>query len=260
MAATNNIKSSFAEPAVYINASEVAAAAGLNNYCKPEKLMKKIKDRKKGKKEQPVKDVLSELPATILADLEKEVGTVSDLYSQINEDVDKIVDDNVAVSQLLVNLEKKAATSESKEVVTAIESLKVAVQTEVRTRVGTKSEKMDLKEDVDKGILDEIITDNKIKYGCYQLPDGNFIKIGGRIDGKLKDGTIVESKHRSYKLFQMVPKYERVQCEVYMRLCNVDKCLHIQHFAGESDETELFKDDELWGEVLERLVYFITLL
>lgn len=84
--------------------------------------------------------------------------------------------------------------------------------------------------------------------------------IGGRLDGTLPDetGTIVEVKNRTNRIFQYIPIYEQIQLECYMRIRDAKKCLLVQHFNDEMDETTVERNDKLWNEkVLPKLEIFI---
>ena len=83
------------------------------------------------------------------------------------------------------------------------------------------------------------------------LDDNYELKITGRIDGYCpNDDCIIETKHRKNRLFRNVPEYEKVQCELYMRMFNVSKVYHTETFKGESNETELIKDEPFWNNIL----------
>ena len=83
------------------------------------------------------------------------------------------------------------------------------------------------------------------------LDDNNELKITGRIDGYCPErDCIVETKHRRNRLFKKVPEYEKVQCELYMRMFNVSKVYHTETFGEESNETLLEKDDVFWNKIL----------
>ena len=80
------------------------------------------------------------------------------------------------------------------------------------------------------------------------------LKITGRIDGYCpQEDCIIETKHRKNRLFRKVPEYERVQCELYMRMFNVSKVYHTETFREESVETLLEKDDAFWNRILKLL-------
>jgi hypothetical protein len=86
----------------------------------------------------------------------------------------------------------------------------------------------------------------------FESPDGRRFGVGGRIDGLLSDGTLVEIKNRQNQIFKKVPLYERIQLETYMRLTDITRAKHVQHlkrsWSPEPDEkiTEVHRNDEFW--------------
>ena len=81
------------------------------------------------------------------------------------------------------------------------------------------------------------------------------VRVTGCIDGKTQDGTLVEAKERRYKLLG-VPYYERIQCEVYLRLFDLHKCCLTERFNDQSKEYVFTRDDRLWSEITEGLREF----
>tara|TARA_B110000977_G_scaffold198363_1_gene283070 strand:- start:268 stop:1149 length:882 start_codon:yes stop_codon:yes gene_type:complete len=81
------------------------------------------------------------------------------------------------------------------------------------------------------------------------------VRVTGCIDGKTHDGTLVEAKERRYKLLG-VPYYERIQCEVYLRLFDMHKCCLTERFNDQSKEYVFMRDDRLWSEITEGLREF----
>ena len=81
------------------------------------------------------------------------------------------------------------------------------------------------------------------------------VRVTGCIDGKTQDGTLVEAKERRYKLLG-VPCYERIQCEVYLRLFDLHKCCLTERFNDQSQEHVFTRDDNLWSEISDGLREF----
>jgi len=114
-----------------------------------------------------------------------------------------------------------------------------------------------------RGILNEehIVNDTEEHIGkkikarnskLYYITCGN-IKIGGRIDGFIEDTrSLVEVKRRRNR-FLGVPKYELIQCEVYMRMLNVNNCLHVEEYNGISQNVILSSSDNIWEEIIQGL-------
>lgn len=134
------------------------------------------------------------------------------------------------------------------------ESIKNALNSDITMRKGVNNEKKDLDRLQKKENI--IIGERNSKLGSLVINISNKyeIKITGRTDGYCESkNCIIETKHRKNKLFGRVPTYEKVQCEVYMRMFNCDKCYHTETFSDESNETLLEKDDNFWKEITRNL-------
>jgi DNA polymerase III epsilon subunit-like protein len=71
----------------------------------------------------------------------------------------------------------------------------------------------------------------------------------GRVDGFLPDGRLVEIKNRTKRLFRQPPDYERMQCEIYMRMTGQQSMVLLQRLGlglGAENELDLRRDDEVW--------------
>ena len=100
------------------------------------------------------------------------------------------------------------------------------------------------------------ITQRNSQFGnlVINISDVYKIIISGRTDGyNEEEQYIIETKHRKNRLFGKVPVYERVQCEIYMRMFECSKCYHTETFREESNETLLEMDDKLWKQILDGL-------
>jgi hypothetical protein len=76
--------------------------------------------------------------------------------------------------------------------------------------------------------------------------------IGGKVDGMLPDGTVVEIKNRARHFFDRVPEYEMIQAECYIRIMDAPHCLHVQQLDGERRDTTVERNDKLWSTVILR--------
>jgi hypothetical protein len=116
--------------------------------------------------------------------------------------------------------------------------------------------------------LDKIQKKRKIKIGernskmyekvLYESDDNTFnIIIRGKMDG-ISDNHVVETKNRTKRLFYKIPDYEKVQMESYMFLSGLNKCIHIEHYNDESNETIYEHDEEFWNECQQKIVNYIN--
>jgi hypothetical protein len=107
------------------------------------------------------------------------------------------------------------------------------------------------------------IGDVTIKNGIHTTiiyidPYGDFmIELRGKMEGKVKDGVVIDNKNRKNKLYDNIPLYEKVQMECYMILSGCDEAIWRQHYNGESDEKVYEHDEEFWNECMEYADRFI---
>lgn len=91
----------------------------------------------------------------------------------------------------------------------------------------------------------------------YELYVSEMICIRGRCDGRTESGEIVEVKQRKARLFNFVPLYEKVQCEVYCRMTGAPRAIHVERYIGTQQKvTRLERDDQLWEQIVNGLTMF----
>lgn len=281
----------------YLNASELAAASGFNRYKSREDLLEIIQARKAKKPIDPIMDIVTLLGPETLKKLnelipkaetesesddesadpdyessesERESSSddesedldpeeiVSRIHEAIYKDAVTISKDNKVTGDLQKKLER--AANEEFEGLQELIELKETIAQETRMEVGTISERQDLDKNEEK-LGKKIREDTSMKYAVFELPSsGRKVKMGGRVDGMDEDGNVIETKHRRNRIFGFVPKYERIQCECYMRITGTEVMTHIENYDGESRITELTRDDELWDTVLEELEEFCDMI
>lgn len=62
---------------------------------------------------------------------------------------------------------------------------------------------------------------------------------------------IIEIKRRNKKLFHIVPMYERVQLECYLRMYGYANGLLVEYFSGETECHPVVTDDDLWKNICD---------
>ena len=162
-----------------------------------------------------------------------------------------ITDLNKALQKECYNTAKKNGDSNkflSKLTDTTLQS---AVSGDFNKKAGVVWENNDLNR-VEKKHDIKIEQRNSVMHHIIVRLNGDYeLKITGRIDGYCPDDDcIIETKHRKNRLFKKVPEYEKVQCELYMRMFNVSKVYHTETFGEESVETLLDKNDKYWDKIL----------
>ena len=118
-----------------------------------------------------------------------------------------------------------------------------------------------------RGIVNEIKSLKKIPnldnicdilYKKILYEDDNVqIIIQGKLDGMINNKIVVETKNRSKRLFNRIPKYEKVQLECYMFLTNTIKSLHIENYNENSNMIYYDHDRQLWSECKQSIINFI---
>lgn len=154
-------------------------------------------------------------------------------------DVQRIVRDTISRS-------KSEVLSPQKDIENVPEDLKEYVKHEIYKNNGTINEAITAKNfNVQK--------DPK----RYSLNIYRDVRLVGFIDGKVKDGTLVEIKNRQNRLFGRVADYEAIQCQVYMKLTDVHKCTLIEQFQNSTNTFQLEFDETRWNtEIFPALVKF----
>lgn len=112
--------------------------------------------------------------------------------------------------------------------------------------------------------------------GTKVLLDSRFIKmpvyqdvakhelwyVGGKIDGYLEDGTLIEVKNRMYRFFNRVRNYENAQIQTYLRILDLKKAHLVESLktGSEADVNVLpvERNDVYWDNyVVPHLLGFI---
>uniref|UniRef100_A0A6C0K8W8 Uncharacterized protein n=1 Tax=viral metagenome TaxID=1070528 RepID=A0A6C0K8W8_9ZZZZ len=100
---------------------------------------------------------------------------------------------------------------------------------------------------------------DKLHYLRIELPSGGKVLVGGRIDGFVEaTSTLVEVKRRRNRLLGF-PKYEKIQCEVYLRMLGLERCTHVEDFDGTRKSRDYAQDPALWEHIQKGLAEFAEL-
>ena len=247
---------------LYINASDVASAIGYNKYKSPQEIFEKYSCDDK----EEYENKFFYLDTSSTQKIVKEFGTAED-YKEIEK-----------LQQLKAREHKKEAVVVKRSIETAlkeaIDSKTVLESNEKEQKVISKlkniTNEIDSKHltgivnkergiNEEEGILNrhEILHKKSVNYRnnkIYYIEFSNIL-IGGRIDGLREDNQLVEVKNRRNR-FLGFPKYEKVQCELYLRMTNCKKGMHIEQFDGHVKETVFTQDDELFKEIENGLENF----
>ena len=213
---------------IKIPASKVAACIGLNPYCSiKDTILDLYQYKKLGFIEKlEVKKILNKASKKNLCKLLE----ISDNSS--TKKIQKCLQQKI--SKVAINSKQEAKLLKSLE---NTELLKT-VQSEINMRKGVLHEHQDLNRNSKMGTLLVLLKTCEIE-------------IKGRTDGYCSQSEcLVETKHRKNRLFGKVPLYERIQCEIYMRMFECSRCYHTETWNTQSNEKLLHLDDKLWDKII----------
>lgn len=80
--------------------------------------------------------------------------------------------------------------------------------------------------------------------------------VGGRVDGYLEDGTIIEIKNRIYKLFYRLRDYERIQIQTYMYIFDTTKGVLVESIRGKLNIIDVEFNEESYQDIKEKIKSF----
>lgn len=253
-------------PCIY--ASQIGAILGLNKFQNVVDIVMDIWQRsyklnfnrtvKQIERETKVKYKCAESDIEILLRLSK--GRGIDIEKELTEclgsdDIGKLM----YKQQEILNKVGKVMCDEDKK------SFERALKNAAHTTFGTKEEGSAVlayekaREDGTKVLVDSRF----IKMPIYQNIDKNELwYIGGKIDGYLEDGTLIEIKNRMYRFFNRVKNYENAQIQSYLQILDLKKAHLVESMKiganAEVNVLPIVRDDVYWQfQVLPRLLGFI---
>lgn len=273
---------------VYINASDVANAIGIATFKSRSDIIKQYKNKSKylveqftiqeestehlvsSTKDQTLSQELEKVKAISTKSLEQEIKSCQDdskktqLLHQIEtiqqekekqmseickKSIEILAKSSVETKTTQESLDKEKNISTNIKNNQDKERVEQLIKTEINTRRGIQAEEKIL----DKSDVKVTRRNDCLYYFKHLYPNGHTIIIGGKIDGFDQDNEqIVEVKNRRNRFLGM-PTYEKVQCEIYMKMLNVNKCHFIEQFNNDSQTHEYTHDPNLWTSILNGL-------
>jgi len=239
---------------IKLSASKVASYIGLNKY-------------------EPIEKAVADLLGpSFSSNIEKQLTYVK--KEEIKEIATKLGLDKETKKEIVIKKVEEKLKEASKNTISEKESkentkkiikqlglkgeTKKAVESDVSMKRGQNLEKKDINKIQEQ--KKTVISKRNDSFYTLSLELGEYDNISykctiiGKIDGfEEETSRLVESKHRRSRLFKYVPIYEKVQCEIYMRMINVDECLHCEHYNEETNEVIIKKDDSLWDTITNNL-------
>ena len=246
---------------IKLSCSNLAKLTGHNRFESEEKILHSILNTNKIKKiyvpKSNIEEKLSKLDTESLEKIKKEMNLSSE--SSIL-DIESEIKKKVMCKSYNPNIKEE----ESKQLIDkgvnncSLEVLGDSIKKDLMMRRGNIKENSN---------LNTIQKKNKITIGernskmfeqeLFQSEDNVYnIIIRGKMDG-ISDGHVVETKNRTKRLFHKIPDYEKVQMESYMFLSGLNKCIHIEHYDEDSNETIYEHDEVFWNDCKEKIVNYI---
>lgn len=230
---------------IRFNASEIAALAGLNPYKKLEEAINDCWNRharKRGYNAPKAPTFI--LEAYKVVDKNKEaVGTIMQDIKESANKTDTSKETETKTEALNAKIKEMKITKEEQE------TLMTYAKSKMFTNYGTRKE--DKVHDIYKELTGETIhLDNKMH--VKQIED---FEIGGKIDGQLDDGTVIEIKNRTRCLFNEVRQYENVQIQTYMQMLNQEKAHLVECYVNNEGKKlvnilYVDRDDDFWNDTV----------
>jgi len=258
-----------------IHASEVAALVGLNPYKPQPEAIQDCINRNVGG--------LPPLQVMKASRVCKENSEVKGLFDKMTQDAHQTTS-NEEVTQkkqafdkkikdiLVKPLDQKIKEAKNKGDTKAFDALVAkrekavidagdvtkAAATAFNTNFGTRRE-----ESIGKSYeeLTGMNVEKPTKKYTWDIVPGKVVVVG-KFDGFAEDGTLVEIKQRTRRLFNVVKDYENVQVHVYMKMAQVETAHLVEKFEDKIMIHNIYWDDDFMIEVeveLERVVneYFM---
>jgi hypothetical protein len=243
---------------IYLNASDVSAAIGLNRWKSQKQVLEKYRNPKNAKitEYEQISSIIDKV-AVKLNDKE-----LSEKYQQVKNDPEKLAAlSEKVVEKLSENVIGGENVNQRTEMYQEIQELvgeeiytklETNLTSKVNTTIGTQDEEK---------IIENVETRNKVSvsqrnsrmYYTSFYYDNFTVKIGGKIDGfDEENNTLIEVKRRMNRFLGM-PDYEKVQCEIYMKMKGTNKCILTEMFDGESRDHYYESDEILVNKIRDGL-------
>ena len=249
---------------INLNASELAKLTGDNRFEDPEKTRNTILSRNGLSKvyvpKSNVEEQLLKLDTNELVIVKKELKldnktSLKEVEKIINKTIiNKSLDKDIKEDTSRVNVDKNLALCP-----TLNKYLGSGVKQDLQMRRGNVKEDKNL--DVTQKKSNMVIKHRNSKmYNkiLYDSPDGKYcINIRGKVDG-ITGSSIVETKNRSKRLFNKIPKYELVQIEAYMFLTGLKKAIHIECYDDAQNKTEYDHSPDFWEKCCEKIINYVS--
>lgn len=229
-------------PHLYLNASDVSSAIGLNPYRTPAQLLSSLRS-------PPIEVPLSQVATSIKEASIESVKHIAHHNVQtsiadcITTTIEKSIQADLPVAMIDDIVHNMATTYGTEREPQSIEAIITSVNQESTTKVYVteSNTKMFYK---------------TFKYGPYTY------RIGGKVDALLSNGKLIEIKNRINHFMNPIPDRDRVQLHVYMVLTNTNCGTLSEHLKRGTEveirNTEIPFDANFWNLIMSRLDRFVV--
>ena len=204
----------------------------------------------------------------------KNVDKLADGTALLKNTKSKLVEDKKLILNNFDDVKSKEVVNKILSDVKTLEKNKEKIMKKMEDEV--KEEKKVLKKNLESlgnrnfGINHEnnVLKLFEEKRGARVMEDTRFYKrklfstdslnwfIGGRIDGIMEDGTIVEIKNRIYRMFYRLRDYERVQIQSYMYIFRAERGVLVESKGGQINMIDVEFNDDGYEEIKNRIRRF----
>jgi len=208
----------------------------------------KLSYEEKNKKFQEIDDMKKQVEEKFEEKVKQVNDEIKNITSTINQEIIK-TNMSSAVSEKSVGGSKSSEENVMTKLDDTLDNETLLQMKELATRHVNTNRGINEEEDIintREKVTGTQITQRNATF--YTLIVDDDIKIVGAIDGYSKEEGLVEVKNRRNRFLGM-PEYEMVQCEVYMRMLKIEKCVHIERFNGNDKATIYGNDPGLWEKI-----------
>ena len=229
---------------IRFNASEIAAIVGQNPYKKMEEAIADCWNRHARKRgiDAPKAPTFILEAYKVVDKNKKKVGTLMEDIKQSSRKTETSKETASKAEAINEKINAMDITKEEKKTLT------VYAQSTMFTNYGTRKE--DTVHEIYKtttgnsiGIVNKMFKKN--------IED---FEIGGKIDGQLEDGTVVEIKNRTRGLFGEVRQYENIQIQAYIQMLDQEGAQLVECYNDGTKKhiniLDVAKDQDMWDGVI----------
>tara|TARA_B110000037_G_C17112684_1_gene502531 strand:- start:753 stop:1793 length:1041 start_codon:yes stop_codon:yes gene_type:complete len=180
---------------------------------------------------------------------DKEIVKNANLSSDVNKTLKSVHELETNKKKIMKKIDKMDISIKEKELI------KKSVNSVSNKRYGTEREKSTVEYLYNKHNVNVIINKKYFKKSFYKTYNTTF-KFVGEIDGMLEDGTIIEIKNRTKRLFKRVYNYEKDQLYVYMYLLQKDECILVEQYNNLINDILVKLDNKYMNNLLNKLKLF----